>query len=222
MTPCVWVLDPYELNKKVYEYMENEMAIVGNQAFYNVYRRKLPLKALCDEMKNNRDKYFDNNDDLEIRGIISLCAIEDYRKNLGSGFMDAVKSFEFNPFYFLALKMYSDALPFEVNDVKRKILPPIAILHPYHSERIRVQRGAFTMFPNYVLSPKVEAMCKNRKMDVRNMEEQWFIQDCLKVIYIIDPHRVAKDLMLSGERRSVLYPDINVYADIIETNEYYY
>lgn len=95
--------------------------------------------------------------------------------------------------------MFSDALLFGVNDVKEKILPPIALLHPYHSERIRVQRGVFTMFTNYVLPEKMEAMCKNRKMDVRNMEEQWFIQDCLKVIYIIDQHRVAKDLMLSSE-----------------------
>lgn len=223
MTPCVWVLDPYELNKRVYKYMGEEKAFVNNKAFKRVYGRKLSLKKLCNEMKNNQDKYFDNGDgDLDIKGIISLCAIEDYRKNLGSGFIDAVNSFEFNPYYFLALKMYSDALPFEVNGIDDKILPPIALLHPYHSERIRAQRGVFTMFPNYVLSEEVEKMCKNRKVDIRNMEEQWYIRNCLKVIYIVDPHRVARELLLSGERRSVLYPDINVYADIIETNKYFY
>ena len=54
------------------------------------------------------------------------------------------------------------------------------------------------------------------------MEEQPYISDCLKVIYIINPNQVAKELMLSGERRSELYPDIQTYADIIETQEYYF
>ena len=39
---------------------------------------------------------------------------------------------------------------------------------------------------------------------------------------IINLNQVAKELMLSGERRSELYPDIQTYADIIETQEYYF
>lgn len=220
MTPCVWILHPYRLNEKVYEYMADRlMKLVGK----NIYDSQIKWELICNELRDNKAIYFDGMDgDIDIKGIISLCAIEDYRKNLGERLSLAVKSYEFNPFYYLALRIYSDALPFEIYDPQMEILPPIALLHPYHSSRIRAQRGAFTMFPNYVVSGKAEKMCRYRHKDIRNMEEQPYISDCLKVIYIINPNQVAKELMLSGERRSELYPDIQTYADIIETQEYYF
>ena len=220
MTPCVWILHPYRLNEKVYDYMADQlMADVGK----SICDSQMKWDFICDELRGNKNIYFDGMDgDIEIKGLISLCAIEDYRKNLGSRLTDAVKSFEFNPFYYLALRIYSDALPYEIQDPEKNILPPIALLHPYHSSRIRTQRGAFTMFPNYVVSGKAKQMCEHRHMDIRNMEEQSYIKDCLKVINVINPNQVAKELMLSGERRSELYPDIQTYADIIETQKYYF
>lgn len=224
LTPCIWILHPYRLNKKVYDYMKDEgklLKLAGKGK--SIYDNQKKWKPICQALRNNEDIYFDGKDgDIEIKGIISLCAIEDYRKNLGPKLNDAVDGFEFNPFYYLALRIYSDALPFEIQDPKMEILPPIALLHPYHSSRIRAQRGAFTMFPNYVITEKAEEMCRNRQKDIRSMEEQPYISDCLKVIYIVNPNQVAKELMLSGERRSELYPDIQTYADIIETQKYYF
>lgn len=158
---------------------------------------------------------------VEIRGIISLCAVEAYRRNFGDGVEDAVKRCEFNPLYYLALRMYFDTVPFHIREGHKEFLTPIALLHPYHSECIRTQRGAFTMFPNYIAPDKAKDMYKNRKIDIRSMERQTLIQDCLIVIYILNPNRVAEDMLQSGVRRSELYPDIQTYADIIETQEYY-
>lgn len=222
LTPCVWILHPYRLNKKVYDYMAEKVGLLYKAGIAS-YDKKIRWNDICQALKDNKEIFFDGKDgDIEIKGLISLCAIEDYRKNLGSKLEDAVKAFEFNPFYYLALRVYSDALPFEIQDPEMEILPPIALLHPYHSSRIRTQRGAFTMFPNYVVKGKAEQMCIKRHKDIRNMDEQPYISDCLKVIYIINPNQVAKELMLSGERRSELYPDIQTYADIIETQKYYF
>lgn len=223
ITPCIWMLDPYKLNEKVYDYFAERFCADMGGCFHTWYGTKLSLNDICQELERNKNIYFDNGDgDPEIKGIISLCAIEDYRRNFGGGVESAVKRYEFNPFYFLALKMYSDAVPYDIGDGRREFLPPIAILHPYHSERIRTQRGAFTMFPNYIVNDKAEDFYKNRDIDVRAMEWQALIQDCLKAIYILNPHRIAKDMVQSGVRRSELYPDIQTYADIIETQEYYY
>ena len=119
---------------------------------------------MCAELASNETIYFDGkaDEDKEISGILSLCAIEDYRKALGVHLEEAVKRFEFNPFYYLALKIYADALPFIIENPKMTILPPIALLHPYHSNRIRTQRGAFTMFPNYMAMGKAKELNKNR------------------------------------------------------------
>lgn len=223
LTPCVWLLDPYKLNEKVYDYFGEYFYADMGGIFQRWYGSEIDLQKVCTELKDNKDIYFDCNDgDLEIRGIISLCAVEDYRRTLGGRAEKAANSHELNPFYYLAMRMYSDAIPCDIGDGQRAFLPPIALLHPYHSERIRTQRGAFTMFPNYIVSDKAEDLYKSRGIDIRAMEYQKLIQDCLKVIYILNPNRVAQDMMQSGVRRSELYPDIQTYADIIETQEYYY
>lgn len=225
ITPCVWVLNPYRLNEMVYDYMSEYLYDDMELVFQRVYDIDVKFKKICMEMKQNKELYFDcKKADIDIKGILSLCAIEDYRKTLGSYIVNAVNSYEFNPFYYLALRMYSDALPVKISDYGKnggKILPPIALLHPYHSERIRAQRGAFTMFPNYVLEGKANAMLKYRKIDGRDMINQQYISDCLHVIYIHNAKNVAKTLLYGGERRSELYPDLQVYADLIETKKYY-
>ncbi len=221
LSPCVWVLNPYELNKKVYGYMGEKLPDVIKRSA-TMFQPWIDWLPICEEIKGNENIYFDGNDsDQEIKGVISLCALEDSRKSFGERFERAVHTFEFNPFYYLALSIYSDAVPYSIETYDQEILPPIALLHPYHSNRIRTQRGAFTMFPNYFVEEQVEKKCKNRKRDIRNMEEQDYISDCLKVIYIINPHEIARELMISGERRSELYPDIQTYADMIETQKYY-
>ena len=128
---------------------------------------------------------------------------------------------EFNPFYYICLRYYSDAFPADVKDGKYDVLPPLAVLQPYHSERIRAQRGAFTIFPNYTLSQNAKKLYDVAKHDVRKMENQINIQDCLVKINLLNPIKIARSLILSGERRSELYPDVDVYTELIESEKFY-
>ena len=49
-----------------------------------------------------------------------------------------------NSVYYVLGRIYSDGYILE----DRKI-PPLAVVHPYHSERIKAQKGVFTVFPFY-------------------------------------------------------------------------
>lgn len=220
-TPCVWVLNPYLLNFRAYDFLAGRM---GNQKqFMGTLSKSTNFRDLCREMKNNKEIYFNVPDeDIEIQGILSLCVLEDYRASLGAELEQYVKNLQFNPFYYTALRVYSDGLPYIISDEKEHILPPLAILHPYHSERIRSQRGVFTIFPNYILGASAQEYISKRKIDIRAMENQPYINDCLACINILNPSKVAETLIKSGGRRTELYPDIQNYADVIETKDYYY
>lgn len=220
-TPCIWVLNPYKLNLLSYQYIANELP--KYKYFSKIFGTKVIYKKLCNEMQNNKDIYFGNSqEDIEIQGILSLCVLEDYRNILNTLFENYVNSYQFNPFYYMILRMYSDATPYIIEDETQTILPPLAILHPYHSERIRAQRGVFTIFPNYILENKAEEYFIKRKIDIRAMEKQTYISDCIACINILDPSAVAEGLIKNGERRTEIYPDIQRYSDVIETQKYFY
>ncbi len=222
LTPCIWILNPYKLNKLVYDYFAAPPDRVICDTFEKALEGIVSYSDIKKELANNRI-YFDSEcGDIDIRGILSLCVLEDYRRIIGERVAERVKSYEFNPFYYMVLRMFSDAFPFVITDSSKTPIPPLAVLHPYHSERIRAQRGAFTIFPNYVLEGRSKDMAKYRGIDIRQMERQPYIWDCLRVIYILNPNKVAEELIFTGERRSELYPDIQTYADIIETQKFYY
>lgn len=125
---------------------------------------------------------------------------------------------EFNPFFYLCLRLYADALPVEVH-TGDNILPPLAILHQYQSERIRAQRGAFAIFPNYSLDQSAKKY-KNLGYDCRMLENQSYIADCLYEIRILNPNQVARDLLYSGERRTELYPENEYYVHTMEAAKF--
>lgn len=226
MTPVVWILNPYQLNKKVYEYLCSANPSPELQACLERVLSEVDAKSRVrefqEEMRNHENIYFGKDkEDIEIKGIVSLCVLEDQRKNKGAQLAHHVTSFEMNPFYYMILRLYADAIPFEVNHYTDVLLPPIAVLHPYHSERIRTQRGAFTAFPNYVLHENVEKYIKGRNRDIRIMEEQKLIQSCLYAIQIVAPGNMAAELLASGERRGELYPDVDTFANIIGTQKFF-
>jgi len=221
ITPCVWVLNPYRLNEKVYE-------IVGElqDGYYVKALQDIGLSQFSADMKaeirGHERIYFSGvKEDVEIAGILGLGILEKYREAMGERLKNCVENFEFNPFHYMALRMYSDALPVEIENTK-DILPPLAILQPYHTERIRAQRGVFTVYPNYLMSKNMENLAKHRKIDYRAMNLQPQIQECFAKINIVDPHRMARQLIYSGERDCELYPEIENYVEVMETDKYYF
>lgn len=225
LTPTVTVINPCELNKRVYRYFYEHKEIIRG-AIKEFALPKTDEIALVDEMQNvmkdNEKSFFAQmNEDIEMEGIVSLCVLEDMRSVAGGQLKQRLCNMECNPFYYLILRYYTDALPITIKDETEKVLSPLAVLHPYHSERIRKQRGTFSVYPNYIFSDTVQELYEIRKIDVRAMENQPGVNDLLSRIYITNPRQVAKELLYAGERRSELYPDVDNRAMVMEAQEYY-
>lgn len=163
--------------------------------------------------KKKEGTYYDIKTDSEqnINRIIGLSALEVERNAYKGKEIEALKNFEINPFFYLLLRYYSDGLPVDLGK-----LPPLAVIHPYHSQRIKIQKGVFTVFPYYIPDKKMKKIWKDTgAYPSFGME---YMEQCipyLQKIRIVNPHRVAQELMITGSKRGNLYPDMqNVSLDM--------
>lgn len=225
ITPNIWVLNPFALNKKVYDFFSNNIEFI-EKALSEFALTPHTRKQMATELQNALNAGFNvygrssqnGEKDISIDGLISVCTLDKYRSFLSSDLQTRLATGEFNPYFYLILRFYADALPVEVG-VNNKILPPLAALQPYHSERIRTQRGAFTIFPNYFMNTDAQKM-NAINMNLLAIEAQTDLNDCLYCIRLCNPVQITKDLLYSGERRSELYPDVQAYAELIEANSF--
>lgn len=214
MTPTVWVLDPERLNNHIYETLKASPDLIEAAAM-DICPSAATAKSFCQRvttlLKNHKDTYFENKEESTLNGIVCLSVIENERHINESRLYNLLKSGEFNPFFYLLLRYYSDGL-----SIPMDTLPPLAIVHPYHSRRIENQHGVFTVAPHYQIDKKD----LGGVADKRPMERQPLIQDCLYKINILRPAKVAKELLTIGERRVGLYPELDVYVRDIETSNW--
>ena len=216
-TPTVWVLNPFELNSRLYD------ALAGNQDLIrkgiediipigiDKTEKEAFINKVVDDIVNGKDRFWGVQNKRFIQGIVCLSVLESEREAAVNRIYYMIKNNEFNPFLYLLLRFYNDGLP-----IGMKALPPLAIVHPYHSPRIKAQKGVFTVSPYYLIGKdKV-----NGSEDYRPMEYQPNIADCIYKIRILRPYVVAKELLLIGERKSSIYPEMENYANDLEAMEY--
>lgn len=228
ITPGIWVMNPYKLNEHVYDFFSDS----NNSIYIENALRNLSIKAaevkgvsrsIQDELRKYKDIYFNFDDekilDISINGLVSICVLDEYCHYNAEHIGCMLKNKEFNPFFYLLVRYYADAIPVEA-DVNKILLPPLASVQPYHSERIRAQRGAFTIFPNYYRTDRAKQFV-GTKMDVIAIESQKNINDCFCNIRLCDPVKIAKEFLYAGERWPEIYPDIQVYADYLETKGFF-
>lgn len=234
-TPVVWVICPYRLNKTVYRTFapksSSSFSLI-KAALYDIIhedhvKRKKVAELIGNELKNNINQYFSSydknggNDKAIIDGIIGLSVIDSYRKNNSSRLYEMLSRYEFNPFFYLLTRYYVDGIGTPVTSIGQ--LPPLAMIHPYHSNRIKAQRGAFTIFPYYCSAGEGLSISDYSAMgtDLRAMEHQLSIRNCLFKIRICNADKVARELLQIGEKRSSIYPELERYANDIEADKYH-
>lgn len=207
ITPTVWILNPVRLNRNIYQtFLDNPDLI--EQASYDVIPsddlREDFLRKFSERLASKKEDYFLDETDC---AIISLSVIESERQANAVRLFRMLDSGQFNPYFYLLLRYYNDGLP-----VRTDLLPPLAVVHPYHSQRIQTQHGVFTVTPYYWSTPESE--------DFRPMEYHPLAKDCLKKIRITRPSRVAEELLAMGERLTSLYPEMGLYNKDIEADTY--
>lgn len=220
--PVIWILRPDMLNEEVYrsftahaELVDKAIPLKENGLKKNLGEKRRLVTEIIRELQKEEEKgtYYDikGKNEQNINRIIGLSALEMEREAYKGREIEAVENFEINPFFYLLLRYYSDGVPVELGK-----LPPLAVIHPYHSQRIRMQKGVFTVFPYYVPDTAMNTIkTKTGKYPSFGME---YMRECIPNLYqicIVDPERVAKELMMTGAKRGNLYPDMqNISLDM--------
>ena len=217
-TPCVWILEPQALNKRVVEkFVEEkniEPFISTFQSSYDAFEKKSMddfFEKFRDDLRNNgayKYIYLESDDphDLQLNYIYNLAFFDElltYAKNTPfSVFMRT----PVNPLYLLLAKYYIEGcqLPFEEQT-------PLAIIHPQQCERIRAQQGVFTIFP-YPDAKKGDDAINSMRLEHLELSK-----DILHKIIIEDPYSMAKELKILGISDSWLYPEAPIVNSEIES-----
>lgn len=228
VTPTIWVLDPVALNQKVFETFASvaEAEDLIRKAFNNLNFSSVETENLVRRIKNDMETEkpyhracSSGEYNIATAGIMNLGMIDEYRQHHMAEMRGMLLSGEYNPFFYLCMRYYADALPVCVEQAENAIIPPLAVLHQYQSERIRSQRGTFTVFPNYYVTDAAKESTR-LGYDCRRMENQPSAAECLYEIRLLNPRKIAKELTMLGGRQTELYPESDCYTRIMEAEQY--
>lgn len=213
--PVIWILQPVDLNREIYHALASKKDLI-RRALGDGVRMRILAEAIREELgaKENTGIYFGlkNGREQNMDAMISLSSLEIIRNAFGKRGMEALKRYEINPFFYLLLRYYSDGVPVKLGE-----LPPLAIIHPYHSERIKIQKGVFTAYPYYIPDENYERMREITGREPGIAME--YMEQCIPYLHqiqLVNPRRIADELLLTGAKRSNLYPDMQIVSQDIE------
>lgn len=214
--PAIWILRPDKLNKEVYKsFLRDEGQLIRKALGEEVEATRLDLK-IKRELSREEDSgiYYNlpNETEKNMNAMISLSSLEIIRNAYKGREKEALRSFEMNPFFYLLLRYYSDGIPVAMGKI-----PPLAIIHPYHSERIKTQKGVFTVFPYYIPDIKMKRM--KEILETYPPVAMEYMGQCIPYLYkihIVNPQRVANELLITGAKRGNLYPDMQIISQDME------
>lgn len=209
--PCMWVFEPQKWNKYVIE------QVIKSNAKYAIYDMCLNTQErnIVDQKLWNLSK---NLNKLVIKSAEHLSWLfnlqrierwaEEFRNSGRAGFGKEPDS------YYLYLLLYVIYLLKE--EVSVGEIPPLAVTLPYNSERIRAQKGVFTVFPQYQNDTKLQNAAK-MGVHLDAMQNMTPINHCLHRIKLFNVDRIAYEMMNQGMNISWIYPEMPVVANEIES-----
>ncbi|MCM1560743.1 MAG: FRG domain-containing protein [Butyrivibrio sp.] len=209
--PCVWVLNPAGMNRKIFENLKKDHDLIGKLIDEMQYTQSEKEHVLDNINRFSRFNFYDETKATShMDYILNLSAINDEilrdRQRMRQLLLDGGIV---NPYYYLLSRIYSDG---HILDDRK--LPPLAVIQPYHSERIRSQRGVFTIFPFYG-ERKGDDDFRNIGMNPDAMDNNTVASECLYQIIIGNPRKMAYELLQNGMNTSWLYPEMPVVSSEI-------
>ena len=215
VSPCIWVLDPQGLNKDLLGILGKNKDL-QKKLLSNLHINATEIDKIVARIENltaNMETNMELESTHHINYLMNLSAINDeiYRDSEWLGKMLADKE-AINPLYYLLSRIYSDG--YILDDYA---LPPLAVVHPYHSERIKAQKGVFTVFPFYkVHSEKERNVLKKLSVNPDSMSFNNVVQKHLYKIILCQPQQIAYEMLTNGMNESWLYPEMPIVSNEIE------
>lgn len=212
--PCVWVLIPKFLNRKIMQYLKQNTDLqkdLMNDLGVDAGRQKEILHYF--QEYGDFDVYSETKETGHIDYIFNLSSINDELLRDRNRLKELLaKGDVMNPYYYLLSRIYSDGYV-----LKDRELPPLCVVHPYHSERIKAQKGVFSIFPFYEEQSQYSNL-RNNNISPEAMEFNSMAADCLFKILIKNPQKIALQMLENGLNDSWLYPEMPVVSSEIENH----
>ncbi len=217
--PCVWILEPGKLNTEIFNYLSRQVEY--RTKLIREIIEELQLESYEEELFSSMEKFVDqdfhtSSETGHLDYILNLSAINDEILRDRSRIKYLLcKGDIINPYYYLLSRIYSDGKILE-----DRVLPPLAVVHPYHSERIKAQKGVFTVFPFYREKRKDNA-ARAMAVNPDAMENNIMAEKCLHKIILSSPQKIAYELLVNGMNNSWLYPEMPIVANELERHQIY-
>lgn len=210
--PCVWALDPQKMNRANFKLickdealffrLTRELNLTNHVKTFDRFQKLMGSLGILDDV---------NRKDIDhLRGIVNLASINDELNRDRDRLAHMLEHDEQFMLFYLLSRIYSDGYLLE-----DRRYPPLAIVEPYHSVRIRSQKGVFTAFPHYK-EEKIDGIRRNYGLDPNAMQRNDIVKGNLCQINIDDPEQMAFDLIGNGILDSWLYPELPTVAYELE------
>ena len=217
-SPCVWVFDPIAWNMKAFEMLTSNTSIIDCcvDSLYKInFWNKREIKHRMKELQNVYNNYLSISSAGHLKGIFNLSSIIEMQQRLRqTDLVPLLKSGElYYCLFYLLLYIYLGNEQQRIHEVM-----PLSIVESYHSERIRAQKGAFTIFPYYEEDSRFKS-AMNLGIPLDAMENMYNGNHFLYKIMLCNPDEIAFEVMNTGVNVSWLYPEMPVVANAIEQRE---
>ena len=202
-SPALYVCSPQYFNIKIADELQKQDSLLS------VFKDHPALKNSTnpnDAIKNSIIRHVELMRRSQPEHLNFVYDIPEILNDIKNEYKSDIASEEnyYSLYYHILFKLYLNGYNKKIGDKYiSDTLLPLCTVQPYHSERIRSQRGAFMVFPAYGDYDMYNNVYLNN--------QEAFVQ-----IKIERPDIVVKELSLNGIHRSWLYPEMEIVSGEIE------
>lgn len=220
--PCVWILRPQRLNRIITEHIVDEILSGGlldkllSHYFRDSKKRseiETTIKDTISKCNGKLNVFLESNPENKWGHLDYIYNLSYFDRLLGSAKNNPEVYFSMdnmNPIYFILAMIYREGF---CCDDKLIDMTPLAVIHPLNSDRIKEQRGVFTVFP----FPSKDLDDGSGSLEYMRMEFNPDIKGTLCKVCIMNPKRIYKELRTLGIHKNWLYFEHNQISSEIET-----
>jgi len=207
ISPHVYVSMPQMINKKIIELILNSKEKILERCLKYLQVDDKYHKEIVALIHKNGEMYTDIGDSYETKMnfLYNLPMIIQQIESEPLNFVEQLRNGDQNPWHYIFYAIYYRGMKLSLYE-----LPPLSILTYVHSQRIKDQHGAFSIFPNYINHTG------KLQLNQAGMEYNDSIQEYMFRIEIESPKDILEEIRANGFTRSWIYSEAPIISYEIE------